>query len=56
MESGVLMVPGSGPLSFVGHEAFVWLDGDFSKADVKKNELIAYRCPSCGVVELRSQA
>ena len=55
MEQGVLMVPGSGPLQFVGQEAFAWLDGDFRKAAVRTHEVVAMMCPECGLVELRTK-
>ena len=55
MEQGVLMVTGSGPVQFVGQEAFVWLDGDFTKAAVRTHEVVAMRCPECGLVELRTK-
>lgn len=55
MERGALMVPGSGPLQFVGYEAFVRLDGNFDKAAVREREVNAFRCSECGTVQLRTR-
>ena len=55
MESGALIVPGAGPLIFVRQETFVWLDGNYDKATVRGDEIVASKCPSCGLVELRTR-